>query len=61
MKKTAIIIIGLFTIALAFSSCKKDWTCKCGSVNYTIENATKADAKAACDVYIQGSTVCELI
>jgi len=61
MKKTAMIIIGLFMIALAFSSCKKDWTCKCGSVNYTIDNATKPDAKAACDVYVQGTVVCELI
>ncbi|HNZ43961.1 MAG TPA: hypothetical protein PLB59_11215 [Bacteroidales bacterium] len=60
MKKTALILAGLLVVAISLSSCKKDWTCKCGNLNYTIENATKADAKAACDVFITGTTVCEL-
>ncbi len=60
MKKTALILAGLLVLAISLSSCKKDWTCKCGTFNYTIEDATKADAKAACDVYVTGNTVCEL-
>lgn len=64
MKKLALLCAGLLFVAVAFSSCKKDWTCKCTingvSVDYTIEQKTKADAKTACDVYVTGTTVCEL-
>lgn len=60
MRKSVLILAGLFIMAMTFTSCKKDWTCVCGNFNYTIENATKPDAKAACDVYVTGTTVCEL-
>jgi hypothetical protein len=64
MKKLSLIFAGLFMVAMTLTSCKKDWTCKCTvggmSANYTIENATKADAKTACNVYVTGTTVCEI-
>lgn len=53
MKKFApIAAIALF--AVAFTSCKKDWTCECkddtGEVtNYPITNVKKSDAKKSCD------------
>lgn len=50
MKKIMILCVGL----IAFSSCKKDWTCTCtssigGSSSTTIQDMTKSDAKAECD------------
>ena len=60
MKKLALIFAGLLLMAVTLTSCKKDWTCVCGNINYTIENSTKADAKTACDVYVTGTTICEL-
>ncbi|HOY33409.1 MAG TPA: hypothetical protein PKW80_16135 [Bacteroidales bacterium] len=64
MKKLALISAGLFIVAIALSSCKKDYTCECTvggvSVKYTIEKTTKADAETKCNTYITGTTVCEL-
>lgn len=53
MKKFApIAAIALF--AVAFTSCKKDWTCECkdgsGDVeNYPLKDLKKSDAKKSCD------------
>lgn len=65
MKKIApIAAIALF--AVAFTSCKKDWTCSCddgqgGKTEMTIQNTTKALAKTACEGNNIGiQTGCEL-
>ena len=58
MKKN-LITIGVFTILVAFSSCKKDWVCGCSGTSnepgttrtttyVTFTNAKKSDAKKAC-------------
>ncbi len=63
MKKTFLLPFSLLIIGAALLSCKKDYTCSCltqirmclGGVttvtvdNYTIENATKDQARAACN------------
>jgi hypothetical protein len=64
MKKVSFILGALFLLTVAMTSCKKDYTCVCTvggiSVNYTIANTTKSDAKTKCDTYVSGTTVCEL-
>ncbi len=54
MKK--VFVLGTLAL-IGLSSCKKDWTCTCEvnsfgitvSGSSTIENATRSDAKEACD------------
>lgn len=66
MKK---LFIGIFAASMmfGFTSCKKDYTCKCtggvlGSVDYPIEDAKKADAEDACTALEAGGahSSCEL-
>ena len=60
MKK--VLFSALVLGAMTLVSCKKDYTCECTSTNgsssstvsYTF-NATKKDAKEACDVYTVSS------
>lgn len=52
MKKiTSVAAIAL--LALSFTSCKKDYTCECSIdgtvIGSTTINATKSDAKTACE------------
>lgn len=53
MKKIALISAAMLTIA--FTSCKKDWTCECkdsaGSniSSITISNSRQPEAKTACE------------
>ncbi len=51
MKKLIYAAAFLFVGTIALSSCKKDWTCDCGSeeFNYTIKDAKKKDAEAQCE------------
>lgn len=54
MRKIApIAAIALF--AVAFTSCKKDYTCTCtdstGTDTYTIKDVKKAEAKTACTAW----------
>jgi hypothetical protein len=70
MKKLAFVFGVAFVAALAFSSCKKDYTCACTyklgeeTINYEFEikDAKKADAEAACTFTLVGATsvTCEL-
>lgn len=55
MKKVLFFAAALF-VTVAFTSCKKDWTCSCSfsiagmpDVDNPILDAKKADAKDACD------------
>ena len=51
MKKIA--LLGFMALGLAFTSCKKDYTCSCtvstGNVAVVLENVSKGDAETACD------------
>jgi hypothetical protein len=54
MKKITTYSVALITLALlGLSSCKKDWTCTCKSLGYTIpvtiKDKTHKDAKIDCD------------
>ncbi len=65
MKKITLVLGVLALVAISFSSCKKDYVCTCTtsgtSVDITFSNTTKADAKAACDLYnIASTTNCSL-
>lgn len=59
-------------ITVAFTSCKKDWTCKCTfttgpDFDLPFTNATKGDAKDACDAaettykMVDAGAKCELL
>ncbi|MGN6478345.1 MAG: hypothetical protein ACTHKV_14070 [Flavipsychrobacter sp.] len=55
MKKLAP-IVALSLMVVAFSSCKKDYTCSCKSgtgtpFTYQFNKVKKKDAKAACDTW----------
>lgn len=56
MRKLAPIAM-LALLAVAFTSCKKDYTCSCtnsagaASGTYTFPKAKKSDAKKACDAW----------
>lgn len=60
----AIIVSGLLLGTVAFTSCKKDYTCTCTSsvggtsTTYTqsLPNQTRADAKDACEGYENQNT-----
>jgi hypothetical protein len=60
----AIIISGLLLGTVAFTSCKKDYTCTCTSsignnsttYNQSLPNQTRADAKSACEGYENKNT-----
>lgn len=71
MKKTAFFFAGLFLIAIAFSSCKKEYTCKCVNnttnppvtTTHVFKEAKKADAETACNALNTsqiGGPVCTL-
>lgn len=72
MKKSSLVLGILMLTAIAFSSCKKDYTCECtfkdtlgAAQSATIEykDAKKSDAEDACNAYnIPGGTdfKCEL-
>ena len=51
MKKLIYAAAFLFLGTIVLSSCKKDWTCDCGSeeLTYTIKDKKKKDAEAECE------------
>jgi hypothetical protein len=64
MKKSALLLGGLFLISIALTSCKKDYTCECtvGGVTtkVTLPKTTKKKAQDACDVYKVAGVTCDL-
>ncbi|MEI6124422.1 MAG: hypothetical protein WCQ95_12430 [Bacteroidota bacterium] len=68
MKKITLIMGVLAMVAFSFTSCKKEYKCKCtwtdasiAPTEITLGKATKADAKIACEAgNISGSVSCEL-
>jgi hypothetical protein len=75
MKKFAFIFGVAFVATLAFSSCKKDYTCSCtykditdqtATIDLEIKDAKKKDAEDACDALkatwalVDAGLTCEL-
>ena len=69
MKKFAPIVM-VALLAVAFTSCKKDYTCTCKdsagteTAKYTFPKTTKKTAKSGCDTWHNAATIsggkCEL-
>ncbi len=48
--KKALILVAAVAMGATFTSCKKDFTCKCeGDISYTITETKKNIAKALCE------------
>lgn len=67
MKKTVLLLTTLFAVSVLFSSCKKNYTCKCTnttsgfSSTNVFPNMKKNDAKNLCEANTGGTTICELL
>ena len=48
MKKVTLVLVALFLMTIALSSCKKDYTCVCSATNFPFSKVTKKDAQDKC-------------
>jgi hypothetical protein len=67
--KKVLFVAAVALMAISFSSCKKDYTCKCTAagqpdINLELKDVKKKDAKDACNsagsVYILGGYTCSI-